>query len=93
MASAGLPPPGVPRACGEGDPNHSLLCYDYVWVVWNVWEYRHLISVIAITIAALVLVVNFLEAGPGFLLNAGAVIGAVAYMAVAMAFLVATRRG
>ena len=57
------------------------------------WEYRHLVTVIAITVAAVVLVVNFLEAGPGFLLNAGAVIGAVAYMAVALAFLVATRRG
>ena len=57
------------------------------------WEYRHLVTVLVITIAALVLVVNFLETGPGFLLNAGAVIGAVAYMAVAMAFLVATRRG
>jgi hypothetical protein len=62
-------------------------------MVWDVWEYRHLITVVAITVAGVVLVVNFLEAGPGFLLNAGAVIGAVAYMAVAMAFLVATRRG
>jgi hypothetical protein len=62
-------------------------------VVEAVWEYRHLIVVIAITIAALVLVVNFLDAGPGFLLNAAAVVGAGAYMAVAMAFLVATRRG
>jgi len=62
-------------------------------VVWDVWEYRHLVTVLVITIAALVLVVNFLDAGPGFLLNAGAVIGAVAYMAVAMAFLVATRKG
>ena len=62
-------------------------------MVWDVWEYRHLISVIAITVAALVLVVNFLETGPGFLLNVGAVIGAGAYMGVAMAFLVATRRG
>jgi len=62
-------------------------------VVWDVWEYRHFITVTAIAVAALVLVVNFLETGPGFLLNAGAVVGAVAYMAVAMAFLVATRRG
>ena len=62
-------------------------------MVWDVWEYRHLVTVLVITIAALVLVVNFLDAGPGFLLNAGAVIGAVAYMAVAMAFLVATRKG
>jgi hypothetical protein len=62
-------------------------------VVCDVWEYRHLVTVLVITIAALVLVVNFLDAGPGFLLNAGAVIGAGAYMGVAMAFLVATRRG
>jgi hypothetical protein len=62
-------------------------------VVWDVWEYRHLVTVLVITIAALVLVVNFLDAGPGFLLNARAVIGAGAYMGVAMAFLVATRRG
>ena len=77
----------------EPKPYHSHLCYDYVWVVWDVWEYRHLITVIAITVAAVVLVANFLETGPGFILNAGAVIGAAAYMALAMAFLVATRRG
>ncbi len=77
----------------EPKPHHGQLWYDHVWVVWDVWEYRHLITAIAITVAALVLVVNFLQTGPGFLLNAGAVIGAAAYMAVAMAFLVATRRG
>jgi hypothetical protein len=69
------------------------LWYDYPEVVWDVWEYRHLITVVAITVAAIVLAVNFLETGPGFLLNTGAVIGAGAYTAVAMAFLVATRRG
>jgi hypothetical protein len=69
------------------------LCYDYTEVVWDVWEYRHLITAVAIMIAAVVLVANFLETGPGFLLNAGAVIGSGAYTAVAMAFLVATRRG
>jgi hypothetical protein len=74
-------------------PYHSQLWYDYVQVVWDVWEYRHLITVIAITVAAVVLAVNFLETGPGFLLNAEAVIAAGAYMAVAMAFLVTTRRG
>jgi hypothetical protein len=74
-------------------PYDSQLCYDYVWVVWDVWEYRHVITVIAITVAAVVLAVNFLETGPGFLVNTGAVIGAGAYTAVAMAFLVATRRG